>query len=167
MKVMQLGILSLLVISVGVVNAGTNDFAGTWVLNEVKSSGDLKSGGDMMIVAVDTKQLRYDPNGEKARRSTFRLDGKKTTWQLEKGTTITRITGELSLIGNGEAIELTRHVEYFGQMPITGTMIKKTVKLDTPPETLREVWTLQEEGKVLLVKSDDGTSLFYERQGKK
>jgi hypothetical protein len=157
MKVIRLGILLLFAISVGVVQAGTSDFAGTWVLNKPESSGDLKSVGDMMIVTVDSKQLQCDPNGEKANRSTFRLDGKKTTWQLENGTTIKRITGELSSTGNGEALELTRHVEYFGQ---------KTVKLDTPPETLREVWTLQEEGKVLLVKSDDGTSLVYEKQSK-
>jgi hypothetical protein len=166
MKVKHVGIPILLAVSVGVVNAATTDFAGTWVLNKAKSAGELRSVVETMIVAVDAKQLMCDANGEKADRSTFRLDGKKTTWQLEKGKTIKRFTGELRVLENGEALELTRHVEYFGLVPITGTMIKKTVKLDTPLETLREVWTLQDQGKVLLVKSDDGTSLVYERQDK-
>jgi hypothetical protein len=163
-KVTRLVILSLLAISVGTAKAATSDFAGTWVLNKAKSAGELRSVGETMVVAVDAKQLTCDVNGDKTYRSTFRLDGKNSTWQFEYGTTIKRFTGVLSVLENGEALELTRHVEYYGRVETAGTMIKKTVKLSRPEETLKAVWTLQEEGKILLVKSDDGTSLVFERQ---
>ena len=118
----------------------------------------------MMVVAVDARELTCDVNGDKAYRSTFRLDGKKTTWQLESGTIIKRFTGELNVLQQGGALEVTRRVEYFGRVETAGSMIKKTVKLSRPEETSKAVWTLQDGGKELLVKTEDGTSLVFERQ---
>jgi hypothetical protein len=163
-KVTSAVILSLLAISVGTARAATSDFAGTWVLNKAKSAGELRGVGEKMVVAVDAKQLTCDVNGDKTHRSTFRLDGKKSTWQLEFGTTIKRFTAELSVLERGEALELTRHVEYFGRVETAGSMIKKTVRLDRPEETSKAVWTLQDGGKELLVKHEDGTTLVFERQ---
>jgi hypothetical protein len=165
-KATGLVILTLLTISVGTAGAATVDFAGTWVLNKAKSAGEIRGVGEMMVVAVDDRELTCDVNGDKARRSTFRLDGKKTTWQLESGTVIKRFTGELSVLQEGGALEVTRRVEYFGRVETAGSMIKKTVKLDRPEETSKAVWTLQDGGKELLVKTEDGTHLVFERQSK-
>lgn len=157
-------ILFLFIISAGAAGAATGDFAGTWVLNRAKSAGELQGVGQMMVVAVDARELTCDVNGDTTNRSTFRLDGKKTTWQVESGTIIKRFTGELSVLHQGEALEVTRRVEFYGRVETVGSMTKKTVKLSRPEETSKAVWTLRNGGKELLVTHEDGTSLVFEKK---
>ena len=127
---------------------------------ETAPSRDLAKLADSLVVAVDAKRFRveYLTKGENPDRYEYRLDGKTTKSKKDEKIFVINIQQTLNVIENGGALELTSHREFKGKNLGPGT----TVTIDTPPQTFREVWRLQEAGKVLLIEKD-GMKLVYDR----
>ena len=162
MKVIRWGILFLVAMMAGFVSASTKDYAGTWILNRAKSSGDIEEIADKIIVTVDAKQFKieYIKKDGKSDLSEYNLNGKVTKSKRDEEVFIIKIQNKLKLIENSEALELTSYWEFEGKNLGAGTR----VEISTPPKTFREVWKLQEEGKVLLIDTHDRKNLVYDRE---